>query len=396
MRLGIALAAAMLAACETVSPAAKGPTRVPEMDSPSLSPEPIKVAFVQDLSTEVALDRTLPALQAVELAFSNAALDDTTVAVELIAFDVAGDPAAAEEVAADIGADPAYVAAIAAPNLGGQQALAHALGDVPLLSLSAGGGAIDREPGKWVRFVAPLPDQAIALANLAISRPRSRRGVCLAPSAADGAGFDRLVRRALEPDADAIDAHDAGVVLAAGCRVVVFTGEGIGGARLALALDGTGIAVVGGSGLLAPDFIEDAGRSAEGVLSICSCADVSTSLGLAAQRFIQDYQSEYGSPPGPFAVEAWDAAHLLLQTLRQPTPSRAGVAASIGETSAFDGLGGTYRFEGGELADPHASIRIYRVEGGRWILIEALGETGETDLASLSGLAFRTPGRAAG
>jgi ABC-type branched-subunit amino acid transport system substrate-binding protein len=359
--------AIVLSACEAATPDA--PTS-PNVDASPPQTTVVKVAFIQDLSPEGTLDRTLPAFQAIELAFSNAALDDdASVTTELVAFDVAGDPAAAEEVAAEIVGDPGYVAAIAAPYLGGQQTLANALDDVPLLSLSAGGGVIGREPGTWVRFVAPLRDQAIALANLAIARPRARRGVCLAPATADGAGFDRSVKQGLEPEADAIDAHDADAVLAAGCRVVVFTGEGIGGARLALDLDGTGIAVVGGSGLLAPDFIEDAGRSAEGVLSICSCADVSTSLDLAAQRFIQDYQSEYGSPPGAFAVEAWDAAHMLLQTLRQPTPSRAGVAASIAETSSYDGLGGRYQFEGGELADPIDSIRTYRVDGGRWVIV---------------------------
>jgi ABC-type branched-subunit amino acid transport system substrate-binding protein len=361
-----------------VPPAPTGPTRVPETDSPSpLLSEPIKVAFVQDLSPEGALERTLPAFNAVELAFSNAALDDDgDVTTVLVAFDVAGDPAAAEDVAAEVVGDPRFVAAIAAPHLGAQEALARGLGEVPLLTLSAGGDLIDLEPGTRVRFVAPVRDQAIALANLALSRPRSRRGVCLAPAAADGARFDGFVTRALDPEADPIGASDADAVLAAGCGVVVWTGEGIGGAGLVLDLDGTTIAVVGGSGLLDADFIEDAGSSAEGVLSVCSCADVSTSLDLVAQRFIQDYQSEYGSPPGPFAVEAWDAAHLLLQTLREPTPSRTAVANSIAETSSFDGLGGTYRFEGGELARPGASIRIYRVEGGRWILVEAAGETG--------------------
>jgi ABC-type branched-subunit amino acid transport system substrate-binding protein len=373
--LGITLAAA-LAACDTASPAATGPTRVSDTDSPSpLLKETVKVAFIQDLSPEGALDRTLSAFQAIELAFSNEALDDdASVTTELVAFDVAGDPAAAEVAAADIAADPAYVAAFAAPYLGGQRTLARALGNVPMFSLSASGRAPDGEPGRWLRFVAPVRDQADALANLAISRPQSRRGMCLSPAPVEP-GLDRALTRALEHEIDVNDALDAADVLGSRCGVVVWAGDGLGGARLALALDGSGIAIVGGSGFLDPDFLEDAGVSAEGVVSSCSCADVSTSLDLAAQRFIQDYQSEYGSPPGPFAVEAWDAAHMLLRTLREPTPSRNAVADSIAETSLFDGLGGAYRFEGGELARPGASIRIYRVDGGRWILVEAAGET---------------------
>jgi ABC-type branched-subunit amino acid transport system substrate-binding protein len=368
--------AIVLAACDTPSPFVPAPSGPLGTASRSpASPAAIKVAFVQDLSPEGALERTVQAFNAVELAFSNAALDaDKNVPTELVAFDVAGDPATAEAVAAEIAGDPRFVAVIAAPYLGGQEALARALGEIPLLSLSAGDHVNDLDPGRWLRFVAPVRDQAGALADLAISRPRSRRGVCLLPATVD-AGLDRALKRALAQEIEVNDALGAADVLGSGCGVVVWAGDGLGGAQLALELDGTRIRMVGGSGLRDPDFLEDAGRSAEGVLSICSCADVSTSLDLAAQRFIQDYQSEYGSPPGPFAVEAWDAAHLLLQILGEPMPSRNAVADSIAVTSSYDGLGGTYRFEGGELARPGASIRIYRVEGGRWILVEAAGET---------------------
>src|SRR3989304_2294690 len=47
----------------------------------------------------------------------------------------------------------------------------------------------------------------------------------------------------------------------------------------------------------------------------CPCPDVSTSTDPAVIRFIQDYQAEFGSPPGPYAAEAWDAARALLAAL---------------------------------------------------------------------------------
>lgn len=366
MAIGIALTT-VLAACETESPTATGPTRQARTDPPS--PELVKVAFIQDLSAEAALDRTLPALQAVELAFSYAALeDDTMVAVELVTFAVTGDPAEAEDAAAQIAADPAYVAAFAAPYLGGQHALARALDDVPLLSLSARGRVAGREPGTWLRFVAPLRDQALALAELVRSLPASRRGVCLA-LATGQTGLDRAVRRALEDEIDVTDAVHATEVFGSGCGVVVWTGDGLGGARLALELDGTRISIVGGSRLRDPDFLEDAGRSAEGALSICSCADVSTSLDLAARRFIQDYQSEYGSPPGQFAVEAWDAAHILLRALDDAGRSREGLADRLAGLGPFRGLGGRYDFDRGELVEAASRIHRYRVQGGRWLIV---------------------------
>jgi branched-chain amino acid transport system substrate-binding protein len=132
-------------------------------------------------------------------------------------------------------------------------------------------------------------------------------------------------------------------------------------------LTGEGTTLVGGSGLREPGFLELAVAVADGTTSFCSCADVSTSLELAAQRFIQDYQSEYGSAPGPYAVEGWDAARVLIRVLDEGGATRADLVARIATTTAADGLAGAYVFAGGELADPESAIRKYTVEGGRWV-----------------------------
>ena len=129
-----------------------------------------------------------------------------------------------------------------------------------------------------------------------------------------------------------------------------------------------GTTAIGGDRLLDPAFLEAAGASADGVLATCPCADLSTSTDIAARRFIQDYQSDYGLAPGPYAVEAWDAAHLILQALRGPGASREDVLTALGDTTVFEGLGGTYGFgPDGEPADPEGAVRVYRVEGGRWV-----------------------------
>ena len=73
------------------------------------------------------------------------------------------------------------------------------------------------------------------------------------------------------------------------------------------------VAFVGGDRLLDPDFLSTAGTAADGAFALCACANVSTSTDLAARRFIQNYQSEHGVAPGAYAVEGWDAAHLILR-----------------------------------------------------------------------------------
>jgi hypothetical protein len=96
--------------------------------------------------------------------------------------------------------------------------------------------------------------------------------------------------------------------------------------------------------------------------------DVSTSTDLAAQRFIQDYQSEFGLPPGPYAVEGWDAARMLVAAFRAGAVTRETVRTALEVSTAFDGLARIYRSDlGGDLAEPAATLRLSQVEGGRWL-----------------------------
>jgi ABC-type branched-subunit amino acid transport system substrate-binding protein len=336
----------------------------------------VSVAFLEDLSAEGATERALPVLHAVELAFATAALQEGgSFDVEVVPFDVSGSPDPVAQVASEVVADDTIVAAIAAPDLGGQAELAAGLAqaEVPLVSLSARGSVSDMPAGTWLRLVAPLRAQAAALADAAASLRAARRGICVAAAPADGTVYARTVRRALPADLPVTDVAGADEAIDAGCGVVVWPGGALGGAELAIGLAAANDppAMIGGPALQDPEFLERAGETAEGAVSLCSCAEVSTSLDLAAQRFIQDYQSEFGSPPGPYAVEAWDAGHLVARALREAGPDRADLMAWLAGASSLDGLGGPYAMSGGELADPAAAIRRSRVEGGRWVAIEA-------------------------
>jgi branched-chain amino acid transport system substrate-binding protein len=134
------------------------------------------------------------------------------------------------------------------------------------------------------------------------------------------------------------------------------------------------VVFVGSERIRDQGFLEAVGEAGEGALAICPCVDVSTSTDLAAQRFIQDYQSEFGLPPGPYAVEGWDAARMLVAAFREGAVERGPVSTALEVMTAFDGLAGTYRFGfGGDLTDAAASVRISRVEGGRWLEILASG-----------------------
>ncbi len=377
--LMVLLLCVVLAACETAAPAEPRPAPAP---TASGSPSPaaaadVSVAFVLDSAAEGGLERTLPSLQAVELGFATASLSpEGAVAVDLVPLDMQGSEATESQLAEQIAGDPSYVAAIAGPDVPAQRALASALAaaDVPLLSLSARDSVSGAPPGTWLRLVAPTRVQADALAKAASSLRASRRGICLVQTTPDGSGYARAVARSLSSNPTTVsDVAGADGVAEAGCGVVVWTGGAEGGAELARSLaelDGKRPVLLGGPGLRDRAFLEHAGDAANGTIALCSCADVGTSLDLAAQRFVQDYQSQYGSPPGPYAVEGWDAAHALVRALREQGTTRGDVVGWLAGLTALDGLGGPYAFRAGELADPASSIHRYRVEGGRWVAAE--------------------------
>jgi branched-chain amino acid transport system substrate-binding protein len=377
----LVLLATVLAACEVPAPAAPGPgppTAASPAASTAASPSvastpapPVVVAFVQDLAPEGANDRILPVRRAVDLAFRMGALEGGPE-VELLAFDTQGDSATAGEVADEIAADPSIVAAIVAPDVAGQSGLVGTLAPagIPVVSLSSRGTVPAAFDGTWLRLVAPLRAQATALAETVRSLPRARDGVCSVLAPADGTVFGRTVLRELRRELEVTDVTDAAAVPDARCGVVLWTGGAEAGAKLAVALDeavARPITLVGGPSLRDPLFLELAEGTAGRAVSVCSCADVSTSLDLEAQRFVQDFQSEFGSPPAPFAVEGWDAGGLLIAALRDGGSSAAQVRTWLAANPAFEGLGGSYAFVRGELADPRSAIHRYRVEGGRWV-----------------------------
>lgn len=237
---------------------------------------------------------------------------------------------------------------------------------MPFLSLSDRGTMLG-EDRAWLRFVAPLRDLATKLSRLAESRRPSRRGVCLAETD-ELDPLARYTRRSLSSDVHVTSANGADDVTSARCGVVVWSGDGLGAAAVAVGLDAD-VRLIGGPSLRDHDFIEDAGASAEGALSVCSCADVSNSLDLAARRFIQTFQSENGTAPGPYALEAWDAARMIIGGIEAAEPSRGELASWFSGVTRFDGLAGSYSWTDGELESPSTFIRTYEVVGGRWVLL---------------------------
>ena len=337
-----------LAACETSAPA------LPEQPTGS---EFLKVAFVKDLSVPDADEHALPAVQAARLAFETASANDPDrTPVELQEFDLR-DPADLEVIEAD----PAYVGVMVAPGV--DEEAAPLDDDLPVVSLSGLGAGAGRRA--WIRMVAPLTTVADALS----ARMRRSDPCVLSEDPPPDPLFDMLAERLPNATAEAIDPSSAADVAAdAGCTTVIWAGGPDGGATAARLLRPAGVTFVGGDRLLDPDFLSGVGSEGEGSFALCACSTVSASTDLAARRFIQDYQSQHGVAPGAYAVEAWDAAHLILRALDAGETSRTQVAAALDDATEIRGLEGTRRLGAdGEPVDPRSLLRLYAVRGGRWV-----------------------------
>jgi branched-chain amino acid transport system substrate-binding protein len=297
-------------------------------------------------------------VQAARLAFQTASTNDPNrTPVELQEFDLQQDPADLQVIEAD----PAFVGVIVAPGVNETAAPLDA--DLPVVSLSGLGQGDGRQA--WIRLVAPLTTVADALA----ARLKRDHPCVLAEDPAPDPLFDMLAERLPRATAATIDpAAATDVAAGAGCTIVIWAGGPDGGAAAARILRPAGVTFIGADRLLDPDFLSGAGTEAEGSFALCACSTVSTSTELAARRFIQDYQSQHGVAPGPYAVEAWDAAHVILRALADGQTTRSQVAGSLEHVTEVEGLEGTHRLgDDGEPLEPRALLRLYVVLGGRWI-----------------------------
>jgi branched-chain amino acid transport system substrate-binding protein len=342
----------------------------------------VRIAFVEDLAPEEAASRVAPAYQGARLAIDTATLTGRLpVQVEIVAMDTAGDPAS---VASEIAADPSFVGVIGAPFLTGQAVLGPLLdgAGVPTITLSTLGPDLSANGWTtWRRAVADQGEQAGTLAAYVDGLPASAPGVCLvgdgspvsvsllnAVSRTLGSTVDLRMRIPSAQDGPELVAAQ---VEAAGCGAVVWGGYASQGALLRHQLVEVGlrdVAFVGADGLKDETFPAVTGAAGNGTVAACPCVDLTTSTRFAAQRFIQDYQSDFGLPPGPYAAEAWDVARMYLDAIADGAATRAEVAAALAGTLPYQGLANRYAFRpDGELVPRSAAVHLFRDEGGRWL-----------------------------
>lgn len=146
--------------------------------------------------------------------------------------------------------------------------------------------------------------------------------------------------------------------------------DAIMGGEILLALDRAGIDLprFGQVELGSPQLVQVARTAANGLVFVSPGPDPQDVAG--TDGFIEAYQNLAGFPPGPRAVLAYDAAHVLLDAIEQSLagnlqrPDRSDISARIGQIER-DGLSGQIAFDTqGRRID--APVWVYQISEGRY------------------------------
>ncbi len=373
-------AAALVALIATLAAACTGggapPSTVPD-------PVPVKIAFLHDMSVPGSAQIVTPALLGLQLALQEAVdAGDLPVVPEVVGLDVDGDDGNALELAHEIADDPAYVAAVVGPFWSEPADVGDALhaAGIPTISVSELDPSLaTRGWSSWWRIVAGVSREAAALAAVIRATPQAIDGVCVVGDGSDqsstmgellGANLGARVTASLDlPDDDALS-DVVQRIDRSGCGLVAWTGFGPGATSLRTGLTDAGpdrVALVGSSAMKTDLYLSTTDDAGDGTIVTCACVDLGSSTRPEARRFIHDFQSRFGSPPGVFGAEGWDAGGMLLAAFRAGARDRRTVAAALSTVDGYEGLANTYRFDDdGELDPGSAHVHVFRAEGVRW------------------------------
>lgn len=343
--------------------------QVEEPQEPSATPDrpQVKVALIAATPGPSESEATR-AMQGARLAF-DLANETPALPVEVMAtaHATAEDPTEADAVMDEILADPSVVAAIVWPGGPDAEALRKAEG-IAVVDLSPVG---DGGSGPWSRLVATDRAQAEALAGLVdgnkacLAGDDGTRGTELVDAVARRlrrGGVRLAVHEHVEPGLPSYRAL-VDAVREAGCREMVWTGGAVEAATILEEASGD-FSLVGSDRLMNEGFTEAAGDPVEGTIATCPCGDISDSSDLEVQRFVQEYQSRYGTAPYAYAAEGWDAAQLIMDVIADAGPTRADIAGSLDPPFEYAGLLRTYVVaDDGESSVP---VTVARVSGGTW------------------------------
>jgi len=116
------------------------------------------------------------------------------------------------------------------------------------------------------------------------------------------------------------------------------------------------VALFGSEGLKSPDIVKGAGDAAEGLTV--------NSVSSGTADFVSKHQAKYGSEPGPFAAQAYDAFQALALAIKAGAKNGEEIKNKLYGLS-FDGASGKIQFD--QNGDVSGNYDVYVVKEGKFV-----------------------------
>jgi branched-chain amino acid transport system substrate-binding protein len=142
-------------------------------------------------------------------------------------------------------------------------------------------------------------------------------------------------------------------------------------ARLVKALrdHGLTVPVLGGDGLVAPEFIAQAGPAAEG--TVVTYPFDAERQDPRTKEFLERYRKKHSGEADSFVAHAYDATRIVIESVRAAGLNRAKIRDAMAATRDFPGVTGPITFDG--TGNFVGEVKLAIVEGGKYKRLENTG-----------------------
>ncbi|WP_199907493.1 branched-chain amino acid ABC transporter substrate-binding protein [Nocardioides terrigena] len=371
MRRNTRVGLGALALALTVTASACGTTDTDDGGSASGEDCNFKIGVMGALSGANA-SIVLPSVDGAELALNQWENDECEVTLEK--FDTEGDPAKATPVATQIAGDDTFIGVIGGAFSGETRATKSIYNDAGVTMVSQSATATDLTQEDQVEVfhrLVPYDDyQGAAIAKYLTDELGASKVFVVDNSEAYGEPLADRVEETLGDSMVQRDKTEVGQTdfaptiskMESAAPDAVFYGGYIAeAAPLLKQMRDAGIEApfVGGDGLYGADFGNAVGDAGEGAVVMCPCAPIEEDSTFAA-----DYEAEFGSAPGAYAAEGFDAMTVFLAALDDGARTREDVETFV-DGYTGEGLSKEIAFdENGDVPQENVSYWAYKNEGG--------------------------------